>query len=83
MNIIDLIYIKLLGFNLQNDIIKIILKFLYCEYTECKDIIYKYYKSCVPNVYIDFGELDPCCGFYCKKHYKERQVFLTNKYLIQ
>jgi len=55
MNTIDLIYIKLLGLNLSNDIIKIILKFLYCEYPGCKDIIYKYYRSCLSNVFIIFG----------------------------
>jgi len=81
MNTIDLIYIKLLKLNLQNDIIKLILKYLYCEYTECNNIIYKYYKSCIPNIYIHFGE-EPRCGFYCKKHYRKMQVFLTNKYVI-
>ena len=42
MNTIDFIYNKLLNSNLSNDIIKLILKFLYCEYTGCKDIIYRY-----------------------------------------
>ncbi len=75
MNTIDFIYNKLLNSNLSNDIIKLILKFLYCEYTGCKNIIYRYY---VPNVFIGFGNLDPCCGVYCKKHYQEIHVFLTN-----
>jgi len=81
MNTIDLIYIKLLGLNLSNDIIKIILKFLYCEYPGCKDIIYKYYRSCLSNVFIIFGEY-PCYGFYCKKHYEKMYSFLTNKYIL-
>jgi len=81
MNTIDLINIKLLDLNLPNDIIKLILKFIYCEHPECKDIIYRYYECCVPNIWKGFGELSPYCGFYCKKHYEQMNVFLTNKYL--
>ena len=57
------------------------LKFIYCEHPECKDIIYRYYECCVPNIWKGFGELSPYCGFYCKKHYEQMNVFLTNKYL--